>query len=77
MRVIAIDGGEEKRKLCIELGAEADVDLSWSADVAAEVLKVTTYCARGVHWRKGGQRGRTGPSETSWYDGRCGQSNRY
>lgn len=40
MRPIAIDGGEEKKKLCLELGAEAFVDFREVKDVPAEVLKI-------------------------------------
>ncbi|TPX12773.1 uncharacterized protein E0L32_000950 [Thyridium curvatum] len=40
MRPIAIDGGEVKRKLCLEMGAEAFVDFTQTADVAAEVVKI-------------------------------------
>jgi len=48
MRVIAVDGGDEKRDLCKKLGAEAYIDFTTSKDVAAEVMKITTYGAHGV-----------------------------
>lgn len=40
MRPIAIDGGDAKRQLCLEMGAEAFVDFTQTADVAAEVVKI-------------------------------------
>lgn len=48
MRVIAIDGGDEKEKLCKKLGAEAFIDFTKVKDIAAEVMKLTTYGAHGV-----------------------------
>jgi propanol-preferring alcohol dehydrogenase len=48
MRVIAIDGGDEKRDLCKRLGAEAYIDFTTSKDIAAEVMALTTYGAHGV-----------------------------
>ncbi|ORX97505.1 alcohol dehydrogenase [Clohesyomyces aquaticus] len=48
MRVIAIDGGDAKRDLCIKLGAEKFIDFTSTKDVAAEVMKITTYGAHGV-----------------------------
>ncbi|MCL6362614.1 zinc-dependent alcohol dehydrogenase, partial [Pectobacterium polaris] len=36
-RVIAIDGGEEKRKLCESLGADAWIDYTTCKDIVAEV----------------------------------------
>lgn len=46
-RVIAIDGGEEKRKLCMELGAEAWVDFTKSKDIVADIKELTD--GRGAH----------------------------
>lgn len=46
-RVIAIDGGEEKRKLCEELGADAWIDYTVSQDIVADVKKITD--GRGAH----------------------------
>lgn len=40
MRPIAIDGGEAKRKLCLNMGAEAFIDFTKTSDVAAEVVKI-------------------------------------
>ena len=40
MRPIAIDGGEAKKKLCLEMGAEAFVDFREVKDVPAEVIKI-------------------------------------
>jgi len=48
MRVIAIDGGDEKRDLCMLLGAEAYIDFTTSNDIAAEAMALTTYGAHGV-----------------------------
>lgn len=48
MRVIAIDGGEEKGKLCKSLGAEEYLDFTTVKDVTAEVTRVTTYGAHAV-----------------------------
>ena len=48
MRVIAIDGGDAKRELCMKLGAEAFIDFTATADIPAEVTKITSYGAHGV-----------------------------
>jgi D-arabinose 1-dehydrogenase-like Zn-dependent alcohol dehydrogenase len=48
MRVIAIDGGDEKRDLCNKLGAEVFIDFKTTKDVATQVLKVTGHGAHGV-----------------------------
>jgi propanol-preferring alcohol dehydrogenase len=48
MRIIAVDGGDEKGKLCKQLGAEHYIDFRDCKDVAAEVMKLTTYGAHGV-----------------------------
>lgn len=48
MRVIAIDHGEEKGKLCKEIGAEEYIDFQSVKDLAAEVKRITTYGAHGV-----------------------------
>ncbi|KAJ9637210.1 hypothetical protein H2201_001607 [Coniosporium apollinis] len=48
MRVIAVDGGEEKEKLCRKLGAEEFIDFTKTKDVVAEVMRITTYGAHGV-----------------------------
>lgn len=48
MRVIAVDGGEEKGKLCKKLGAEVYIDFTTCKDIPAEVKKITTYGAHGV-----------------------------
>ena len=47
MRVIAIDGGEAKEKLCKDLGAEAFIDFQKTKDITGEVMKLTTYGAHG------------------------------
>ena len=48
MRVIAIDRGAEKRKLCEESGAEVYLDLAQVEDLAGEVMRITTYGAHAV-----------------------------
>jgi propanol-preferring alcohol dehydrogenase len=48
MRVIAIDGGDEKRELCKKLGAEVFIDFLTVKDIPAEVVKATTYGAHAV-----------------------------
>ena len=46
-RVIAIDTGEEKRKLCESLGADYWIDFATSKDIVADVKKATD--GRGAH----------------------------
>ncbi|CAI7630158.1 unnamed protein product [Penicillium manginii] len=41
LRVIAIDGGDEKRSMCEQLGSEAYVDFTTSKDLVADVKAVT------------------------------------
>ncbi|CAK9436159.1 uncharacterized protein LODBEIA_P07170 [Lodderomyces beijingensis] len=41
LRVVAIDGGEERGKFVKDLGAEVFIDFTTTEDVAAEVQKVT------------------------------------
>ncbi|OAL53157.1 GroES-like protein [Pyrenochaeta sp. DS3sAY3a] len=41
MRVIGIDGGEEKRRLCTSIGCTAYIDFTQSVDVEAEVQVIT------------------------------------
>lgn len=48
MRIIAIDGGDEKRDLCLKLGAEKFIDFKTCKDVPAEVMGITKYGAHGV-----------------------------
>lgn len=48
LRVLGIDGGEEKRKLFKELGGEYFIDFTKTKDVIAEVLKATNGGAHGV-----------------------------
>ena len=48
MRVIAVDGGAEREKLCLSLGAEHCIDDTSAQDIPAEVLRITTYAAQGV-----------------------------
>jgi propanol-preferring alcohol dehydrogenase len=46
-RVIAIDGGEEKRKLCMDLGADKWIDFTESKDIVADVIAATH--GKGAH----------------------------
>ncbi|KAF2742657.1 alcohol dehydrogenase [Sporormia fimetaria CBS 119925] len=48
MRVIAVDGGDAKRDLCLKLGAEKYIDFSSTQNIPEEVMKITTYGAHGV-----------------------------
>lgn len=48
MRIIAVDGGADKEKLCLSLGAEHFIDYTSAQDIPAEVLRITTYGAQGV-----------------------------
>ncbi|XEU99575.1 hypothetical protein FSHL1_004862 [Fusarium sambucinum] len=41
LRVTALDGGEEKRKVCTELGADTFVDFKNSADIVGEIKGAT------------------------------------
>lgn len=48
MRIIAVDGGDDKEKLCKEeLGAEEYVDYTKVKDITAEVKRITKYGAHG------------------------------
>ncbi len=46
-RVIAIDTGEEKRKLCLELGSDHWIDFQTCKDVTAEIKRLTD--GKGAH----------------------------
>jgi len=46
-RVISIDSGEEKRKLCTELGSDHWIDFQTCKDVTAEIKRVTD--GKGAH----------------------------
>ncbi|KAF2093390.1 GroES-like protein [Rhizodiscina lignyota] len=48
MRVIAIDGGDAKKELCLKLGAEHFIDFTTTHDIPTEIKKITTYGAHGV-----------------------------
>jgi alcohol dehydrogenase, propanol-preferring len=48
MRVIGIDGGDEKRKLCICLGAEEYIDYTQTTEIASEIMRITIYGVHGV-----------------------------
>ena len=47
MRVIAVDAGDDKKKLCKDLGAEEYIDFTQVKDMAAEVTRITKYGAHG------------------------------
>ncbi len=48
MRIIAIDGGAEKEKLCLSLGAEHFIDYTSTQDIRTEVVRITTHGAHAV-----------------------------
>lgn len=48
MRVIAIDGGDAKRDMCKNLGAEVFIDFQKTKDIPAEIMKLTKHGAHGV-----------------------------
>jgi propanol-preferring alcohol dehydrogenase len=47
MRVVGVDGGEDKKALCMKLGCEAFVDFTKVKDVAEEVVKICD--GKGAH----------------------------
>lgn len=47
LRVVGIDGGNEKRALCMDLGCEAFVDFTEAKDVVGEVVTITD--GKGAH----------------------------
>ena len=47
MRVIAVDGGDDKKALTEEIGAEKYVDFTKVKDIPAEVKQITKYGAHG------------------------------
>lgn len=48
MRVVAIDGGDKKKELCLRLGAEEFIDFTTTKDVVARVMEITGVGAHGV-----------------------------
>ncbi|KAJ3541606.1 hypothetical protein NM208_g4535 [Fusarium decemcellulare] len=42
LHVIALDGGEEKRKVCTELGADTFVDFTSSRDIVADIKNASS-----------------------------------
>lgn len=48
MRVIAIDGGDQKRELCLGLGAEVFIDFQQIDDIATMISQITKVGAHGV-----------------------------
>ncbi|TPX36735.1 hypothetical protein SmJEL517_g01161 [Synchytrium microbalum] len=47
-RCLAIDGGESKRELCLQLGADSYLDFLSTKDVISEVIKITKGGAHGA-----------------------------
>ncbi|KAH7405976.1 chaperonin 10-like protein [Phaeosphaeria sp. MPI-PUGE-AT-0046c] len=47
MRVVGVDGGDDKKELCMKLGCEAFVDFTKVKDVAEEVVKICD--GKGAH----------------------------
>jgi propanol-preferring alcohol dehydrogenase len=47
MRVVGVDGGDEKKELCMKLGCEAFVDFTKVKDVAEEVVRICD--GKGAH----------------------------
>jgi len=41
MRVIAVDGGQQKRDMCMKLGAEEFIDFTTEKDIPAKVMQIT------------------------------------
>ncbi|KAL8278865.1 hypothetical protein RQP46_008736 [Phenoliferia psychrophenolica] len=48
LRILAIDTSDEKREMCLSLGAEAFIDFKTCPDVAEEVKRITGGGAHGV-----------------------------
>jgi propanol-preferring alcohol dehydrogenase len=48
MRVIAVDGGDSKRDMCLKLGAEKFLDFTTISDLPGEITKITTYGAHAA-----------------------------
>ena len=49
MRVIAVDAGDDKRKLCIDqLGAEEYIDFTQTKDMATDVTKVRIFAYKSI-----------------------------
>lgn len=47
MRVVGVDGGDDKKELCMKLGCEAFVDFTKVKDVAEEVIRICD--GKGAH----------------------------
>lgn len=47
LRVVGVDGGKEKRELCMSLGCEAFIDFTETKDVVADVVAATD--GKGAH----------------------------
>ena len=49
MRIIAVDGGSEKKSLCLDkLGADEYIDFTEVKDIPAKVKELTKYGAHGA-----------------------------
>lgn len=48
MRIVAVDGGKDKKELCMKLGAGRYLDLTTQKDIMEKVMDITTYGAHGV-----------------------------
>lgn len=48
LRIVVIDTGDEKKEMCLKLGAEAFVDFMTCKDVPAEVKRITGEGCQGV-----------------------------
>lgn len=48
MRIITVDSGAGKEKLCKSLGAEEFIEFITYKDIPAEVMRITTYGMHGV-----------------------------
>ncbi|GAD98038.1 hypothetical protein ANI_1_1334144 [Paecilomyces variotii No. 5] len=48
LKVLAIDGGKEKEKLCTDLGADVYIDFTSTKDITATVIDITSGGAHGI-----------------------------
>lgn len=54
LRVIAVDSGEDRRDLCLELGAERWIDFRETVDLAADINSITEGGAHAALVTAGG-----------------------
>ena len=67
MRVIAVDGGDDKKKLCKEIGAEEYIDFTQEKDITARVMEITKYGSHGSIVFSAVKEGyQLGPAVVSW-----------